>query len=184
MKTLAFAVAAFIAALPAFAADDRFYKDKPGSMHGFLAATDPVYVKECGTCHFPYSPGILPARSWERHIERLGKHFGENIQLAPTTRDVIRKYLVENAADVSPYEGSKAFMERVEPAQTPYRFNDVLLYRTMHRIVREVIETKPKVKVRNLTNCNGCHQRAEEGSFGLPELFIPGLTPSNTLPPK
>jgi hypothetical protein len=178
MKILAVLVAASLAALPAFAADDRFHKEKAGSMHGFFAATDPVYVKECGSCHFPYSPGLLPARSWERHMERMGKHFGENIQLASATRDTIRRYLVENAADVSPYEGSKTFMERIEPAMTPYRFQDVLLFRTMHRIVREVIEVKPKIKVRNLTNCNACHQRAEDGSFGLPELVIPGLTPT------
>jgi hypothetical protein len=34
------------------------------------------------------------------------------------------------------------------------------------------------VKVRTLTNCNGCHQYALEGSFGTSELFIPGLTPA------
>jgi hypothetical protein len=32
--------------------------------------------------------------------------------------------------------------------------------------------------VRRLTNCNACHQMADEGSFGNDELLIPGLTPS------
>ena len=45
----------------------------------------------------------------------------------------------------------------------------------MHRVMHEVISTKPKVKVRTMTNCNACHQKAEEGSFGNAGLYIPGL---------
>jgi hypothetical protein len=110
-------------------------------------------------------------------MQRMDKHFGESLQLDAVTRRAIESYLTANAADVSPYEGSKAFMERVEPSSTPYRLRDILLFRTMHRIMLAVIETKPKVKVRKLTNCIDCHQYADEGSFGLSELLVPGLTP-------
>ena len=173
----ALALALAVAAFSVDAADDRFDKEK-GPMRGFLAATDPLYVKECGACHFPYSPGLLPARSWELHLKRLDKHFGENVALNGETREALRRYLAENAADVSKYEGSHAFMERIEPSQTPYRLQEVLLYRTMHRIILEVINLKPKVKVRKLTNCNACHQGADNGSFANSELLIPGLTPT------
>jgi hypothetical protein len=171
--SLALALAAF----PACAANDLFFKDRPGSMNGFLAATDPTYLKECGSCHFAYSPGLLPARSWELHMRRLEKHFGESLALPAPARAAILRYLTENAADRSPYNGSKVFMERLSADATPYRLLDVPLYREMHTIMREVISTKPKVKVRTLTNCNACHQWAPEGSFGTTELFIPGLTP-------
>ena len=171
-------LAVLAAALPAGAANDLFWKDKPGSMNGFIAATDPTYRKECGSCHFAYSPGLLPARSWERHMSRLEKHFGENVAIAEPARTTILRYLTENAADQSPYNGSKVMMERVEPGQTPYRFMDVPLFREMHRIVLEVINRKQKLKVRTLTNCDACHQWAPEGSFGNSELLVPGLTPS------
>jgi hypothetical protein len=177
MKILSLLLATSLAALPAFAADDHFFKDQPGSMRGFLAAKDPLYVKECGSCHFPYSPGLLPARSWERHLERLGKHFGESLQFDPPTQEALRRYLVANAADVSAYEGSKTFMEYIQASQTPYRLREVVLFRTMHRIVLAVIDAKPRIKVRTLTNCNACHLRADEGSFGLTEMAVPGLTP-------
>jgi hypothetical protein len=169
------AVAAF-ASVSALAAHDQVYKDTPDSMRGFLAATDPLYVKECGSCHFPYSPGLLPARSWVLHLDRLDKHFGESIKLAPQERAALQRYLTSNAADVSPFEGSQLFMERIDPASTPYRFRDVYLFREMHGIIINVIEVKPQVKVRSLTNCNGCHLGAERGSFGTAELFVPGLT--------
>jgi len=158
------------------AADDRFYKRTPDSLMGFLAAKDPVYTKECGSCHFPYSPGLLPARSWVRQLDRMDKHFGENVTLAPNVRAQVQDYLAKNAADVSPYEGSKTFMERIPASQTPYRFSEVLLFRQMHTVVWEVIHTKPKVKVKTLANCNACHTKAAEGSFGLDEMYIPGLT--------
>jgi diheme cytochrome c len=174
---IAFALSFAFAASAAQAADDRFDKTQ-GAMYGFLAATDPVYVKECGSCHFAYSPGVLPKRSWERHLERLDKHFGESVQLNPQTLAAVRRYLTENAADVSQYEGSKIFMERIDANTTPFRFQDIPRFRTMHRIVLEVITIKPKVKVRKLTNCNGCHQEAETGSYALNELLIPGLTPT------
>ena len=115
MKLKLTALVAALAILPAGAADDRFFKEKPGSMNGFLAATDPVYVKECGACHFAYSPGLLPQRSWELHMQRLDKHFGESIRLDPKTHDAVRRYLTENAADRSPYEGSRTLLERLDP---------------------------------------------------------------------
>ena len=174
------AAAAFAAALcmPAFAANDRFFKEKPDSINGFQPVTDALYRKECGACHTAYLPGLMPARSWELHMQRLDKHFGENVALSAPDHAAIRKYLVDHAADRSRFEGSLTILERIDPRRTPYRFMDMPLYLEMHRIVLEVIDRKPKIKVRTLTNCNACHQAAEEGSFGTDELLIPGLTPS------
>ena len=178
MRTSTRIAACLLAAvsIPALAANDRFWKEAPGSVNGFLPATDPLYVKECGSCHFPYSPGLLPARSWELHATRFDRHFGETLNLSPEKRDAILRYLTENAADRSKFEGSLTLMEKVDPKRTPYRFQDVPLFREMHRVMLEVINRKAKVKVRTLTNCNGCHQMADEGSFGNSELLIPGLT--------
>jgi hypothetical protein len=170
-------LAALAVSLAASAADDRFdKKGSPGSMMGFLPARDTQYVKECGTCHFPYSPGLMPARSWVRVLDRMENHFGESVRLDPAIRAKLQAYLTSNAADVSPYEGSKAFMERIPSTFTPYRLSSVPLFREMHTVIHEVIATKPKVKVRTVTNCNACHRKADEGSFGLIELYIPGLT--------
>src|SRR5947199_243690 len=78
------AILALIAGLAtgaARAANDLFQKDDANPRNGFLPAADPTYVKECGACHFAYSPGLLPARSWELHLSRMEKHFGESIVL-------------------------------------------------------------------------------------------------------
>jgi hypothetical protein len=168
--------AALAVSLTAGAADDRFFKKTPDSMMGFLAVRDALYAKECGTCHFGYSPGLMPARSWVSVLDRMDQHFGETVRLEPAIRARLQAYLTANAADVSPYEGSKAFMERIPASFTPRRLATVPLFKEMHTVIHEVISTKTKVKVRTVTNCNACHQKADEGSFGLAELYIPGLT--------
>jgi hypothetical protein len=168
--------AVLAAALGAHAADDRFHKKTPDSMNGFAPARDALYIKECGTCHFAFSPGLLPARSWVRMMGRLDRHFGENVSLDAATRGRLQDYLAKNAADVSAYEGSKTFMERVDANATPRRLWEVPLFKEMHTVMVEVIGTKQKVKVKTLTNCNACHQKAADGSFGNDELYIPGLT--------
>ena len=173
----ALALSLSLAAAAAHASHERFHKENPEANGGFLIVNDATYLKECGSCHFAYTPGLLPARSWELHMQRMEKHFGESVVLPPATRDAIQAYLVANAADRSPFEGSKYFMSRVKDDMTPYRLQDVPLFREMHRIILEVISIKSKVKVRTLTNCNACHQFAAEGSYATSELVVPGLTP-------
>jgi Dihaem cytochrome c len=169
-------VAALLGALPAAATQELFYKESADSRNGFLAARDETYIKECGACHFAYSPGMLPARSWEKHLSRLDQHYGENVNINPDALVRLRAYLTSNAADRSPYEGSKYLMERIEPNMTPQRVTFVPHLATHHRVILEVLKINTKVKVRTLTNCDACHQKAIDGSYGHDELMIPGLS--------
>ncbi|MDH5218993.1 MAG: diheme cytochrome c, partial [Gammaproteobacteria bacterium] len=43
--------------------------------------TDSLYKEECSACHMAYQPGLLPARSWEKMMDNLADHFGENAEL-------------------------------------------------------------------------------------------------------
>ena len=158
-------------------ADDRFAKDAPGSMNGFLVVTDARYLKECGACHIAYSPGLLPARSWRFVLGSLDKHFGESLKLAPDAADAILRYLTENAMDNSPYAGSKTLLEKLTDGVTPHRIMLIPFVAYRHAVVREAIAKNGKVQVKRLANCSDCHTKAAGGSFALTEMFIPGLTP-------
>ncbi len=127
MKLVTLAILLGLASFVACAADDRFFKENEASKRGFMSAKDPLYVKECGSCHFPYSPGLLPARSWDLQLQRMGKHFGAAVGLDEATRTALRSYLIANAADVSPYEGFKAFMERVGAEEGSFGFSELLV---------------------------------------------------------
>lgn len=177
MKMLAACGLAFLAAVAtrAVAIDELFDKTSPDSRNGFLEVKDDLYLKECGSCHFAYSPGLLPARSWSRMTERFDRHFGESLGLDAPTRERIGRYLAENAADRSPYSGSKVLMEDMGDGAAPVRIQSVPRIRSSHRVMREVIARNYRVKVRTLVNCDGCHQRAAAGDFSLAELRVEGL---------
>ncbi len=157
----------------AIAIDEYFNKPGPGGMGGFLVPTDPTYIKECKGCHFLYSPGMLPGASWTRMMVRPDKHFGEDLRLAAGTRDAVTRYLVDNAADKSPYLGSEIFMDRVNPNNPPWRIQNVPRIRTSHRVMDEMIAINTRVRVRNFVNCDACHQAAAKGDYSLEELNVP-----------
>ena len=74
------ALAALLLAPPAFDAA----RAEPGDVG---PNTSPTYVKECGSCHFPYQPAFLPARSWQKIMGSLKEHFGENAEVKLADRD-------------------------------------------------------------------------------------------------
>ena len=157
----------------AIAIDEYFNKPGPGGMGGFLVPTDPSYIKECKGCHFLYSPGMLPGASWTRMMVRPDKHFGEDLRLAAGTRDAVTRYLVDNAADKSPYLGSEIFMDRVNPNNPPWRIQNVPRIRTSHRVMDEMIAINTRVRVKNFVNCDACHQAAAKGDYSLEEINVP-----------
>ncbi|MGA1857927.1 cytochrome C [Azospirillum sp. 11R-A] len=59
--------------------------------------TDAATRKECGECHMAFQPGLLPAASWNRIMDGLQNHFGENASLPADTAAAIRSYLTQTA---------------------------------------------------------------------------------------
>jgi cytochrome c553 len=165
---------AMLGAGAAHAIDDRFNPSKY-EKGGFAPVDDALYAKECGTCHFTYLPGMLPARSWHALIGRSGDHFGEALALAPETARHIEQYLVSNAADASSFRGSEVILYRLEDKDVPMRITRLPVIRQRHQVVRKLL-APPNTSVKNLTNCDSCHERAAAGSFAYGEIVIPGVT--------
>lgn len=169
---LAIAFCAALAAGRAGAIDDRFNPAKY-EKGGFAAPVDPAYGKECGSCHFAYLPGMLPARSWHALIATADDHFGESLSLAPEVAARIGSYLEEHAADRSDYRGSALILDRLRDDATPRRITALPLMRQRHVVMRQLLPSSP---VKTLTNCDACHERAAAGSFAYNEIVVPGVT--------
>ena len=118
---------------------------------------EPLYVKECGSCHTAYAPGYLPARSWRRMMDELEKHFGTDAALAEPQRQAILAALVELAADSA--------------AATPQSIVETPFFKYMHDEVPQSFWKRPAIK--NPSNCGACHPRADEGRYGEREVRIP-----------
>jgi hypothetical protein len=137
------------------------------------AVKNDLYRDECGACHFAYQPGLLPVRSWQRLMETLDNHFGENAELDTGTRYDLTSYLAVNAAEFSATRRSAKILRSLG-GDAPLRITDVPYIRYKHneiplRFIRDNAE------VRSLSNCASCHTRADTGSFAEREINVPGL---------
>jgi cytochrome c553 len=173
LRLIAFFLAALTCAAPAFAIDDRF-NPAQYAKGGFAAADNPAYAKECGSCHFLYLPGMLPARSWHKLMGLKG-HFGETLGLEPDAAGTIERYLTDNAADRSDRLGSQVMLERLPADAAPTRITNLPLMLHRHVVVRNLMGAS-QVKVKTLVNCDACHEKAATGSFAYDEILVPGLT--------
>jgi len=169
----ALAVFALMDAASAWAIDSRFDPAQT-PRGGFKAVDNAAYAKECGSCHFTYLPGMLPARSWKA-VMASKDHFGESLSLDAGTRDEIERYLVANAADKTDYRGSEIMLYSLDDSSTPTRITHLPLFRQRHVVVRKLMGA-PGSKVKGFANCDACHENASTGSFAYDHIVVPGVT--------
>lgn len=137
--------------------------------------TNKLYNDECGACHFPYQPGLLPERSWQKLMEAkaLEDHFGENAELEEGDRNKILDVLIAGSAEKSRYKRSKKIMASLSDSDAPLRITEVPYIHDKHdEVVDEVIKKDKKVK--SLSYCDKCHQKAKEGDYDDDTVMIPG----------
>jgi cytochrome c5 len=138
-----------------------------------VPVSNDLYQKECGACHLAYPPDLLPARSWEKLMNGLSGHFGDNAELAPEDQRALTDYLVNNAADRSGQKRAAKIARSLKSDEAPLRISEVpYIVRKHHEIPSRMIQDNPKVK--HLSRCNACHSGAEAGSFNEHDVTIPG----------
>ncbi|MBC7908054.1 MAG: diheme cytochrome c [Rhodospirillaceae bacterium] len=138
MRTLIFAAGLTIAALPALAGD-----------HRVAPVRDALVQKECGQCHMTFQPGLLPAASWERMMDKLADHYGDNAAVSAEKGAAIRAYLTANAG-------------RDRRGGTPSRITEARWFTHEHDFPAPVWK-RPEVVTKS--NCPACHQGAEQGLY-------------------
>jgi hypothetical protein len=174
------AVLAFTLLCMGFAASPTFADEDESSWLSFLRhkneiepLKDATYQKECGSCHFAYQPGWLPAASWRKLLDAqaLTDHFGEEAELPEATRRHILDYAVSHAADESPYKRSKKIMASLGKGEVPMRITDITYIRRKHHEIPDNLIKGDKVK--SLSFCDGCHTKATQGIFDADTVVIP-----------
>ena len=131
--------------------------------YGIVA--DPMTKKECGDCHMAFQPSFLPARSWEKIMNTLSDHFGEDASLPPEKVAAIRKYLMANAAD---RRWRSKMMRGVRKDWTPLRITELPYWKREHE--EEVPARAWKdPRVGSKANCKACHRYADTGIYEAEE---------------
>ena len=138
--------------------------------------TNATYAEECGACHMPYQPGLLPAAAWQQIMsaEGLADHYGDDASLSDELRTEIAAYLAANSADQASRSRSRAFaVGGIGGADLP-RITETPYFRKEHDEIpaRMVVDN---AEVSSFSNCNACHQGAAEGVYNEHRVKIPGF---------
>lgn len=142
---------------------------------GVEPVTNELYEEECGACHFPYQPGLLPARSWNRLMapEALADHFGDNAELEDPLRRELLAFLTDAAADKSWYKRSIKVRRSLKGDEAPLRITEVPYIRRKHADIPDK-DITGNDQVRSLSYCDNCHRRAARGIYDEDTVEIPG----------
>lgn len=142
---------------------------------GVAPVNDEVYNEECGACHFPYQPGWLPAASWKKLLsaDALADHFGDSAEMDEKTRQHILDLAMNMSAEKSYYKRSKKTMASLKEGDAPLRITETPYIHDKHEnLDSKLVKDNPKVK--SLSFCSKCHQKAEKGVFDDDTVVIPG----------
>lgn len=154
-------------------ADDHDHDSRYGGRPDVMPVTNPLYQKECGSCHFAYPPGLLPERSWTKLMNGLADHFGDNAELAADDRAALFAYLQSGASDKSSAKASVKITRSIPPDAAPLRITEVPYFVREHREIPARLYAKSS-PVKSISNCKACHGGAQNGSFNEHSVRIPG----------
>lgn len=121
----------------------------------------PAYQQECAACHIAYPPGLLPAASWQRISQNLGKHYGSDASLDPATVAQLSQWLSANAATG----------KRSREAPPEDRITRSAWFEREHDEVPAA--TWKRASIKSAAHCAACHGGAEQGDFNEHRIRIP-----------
>jgi len=121
----------------------------------------PLYKQECAACHLAYPPGLLPAASWQRLMNRLPHHFGTDASLDPATVKALSGWLATSAAT----------SRRAREVPPEDRITRSAWFVRQHDEVSAATWRLPAVK--SAANCAACHTHAEQGDFSERNIRLP-----------
>jgi len=127
------------------------------------------YKEECGACHFPFSPNLLPRRSWVRMMAELENHFGEDASIDEEEAREILDYL--KGGETSQTEAAYYLLADIGPEETPQEISKLPFWKKTHEGIRESVYARKDIGSK--INCGACHQYAFYGSFEDEHIAIP-----------
>jgi len=139
-----------------------------------------TYYTECGACHKPYPPFMLPTSSWQRIKGGLKNHFGDEIsptmkkgenRISINDQTVIFNYLKEHSADNSSREISVKVMKSLNGARGRKSITKIQYWKDAHAGIDQHLFKSKKVKRK--ANCFACHKNFEKGMMEDIDIEIP-----------
>jgi Dihaem cytochrome c len=133
-----------------------------------------LYIKECGSCHFAYQPGLLPASSWNKIMSNLENHYNNDASISSANLQTLTKYLNDNSAEKNmQYKRSNKIVSSLTKNQIPDSISTTPYMIRKHNEIKKSLITQPEVK--GLFNCIACHKTADKGNYEERDINIPNF---------
>ena len=120
-----------------------------------------AYTAECAACHTAYAPGLLPARSWQRIMTGLDKHYGTDASLDDATVKQLSTWLQTHAGTY----------KRVNEAPPQDRLTRSAWFERKHDEIPSAVWKHTSIK--SAANCGACHTGADRGDFDDDHIRLP-----------
>lgn len=143
-------------------------------------ASNQTWDQECGDCHLPYHPSILPARSWKKIFMQQDQHFGEDLALDSETTRALRQYALANSAENHQTRAAWKIDRSIAQSAQPLRVTETRFWDRAHGKLSESVWKMESVKSK--ANCEACHTDAVSGGFQPAAMTLPPptVTPQHT----
>jgi len=126
---------------------------------------------ECGGCHTPFHPALLPERSWRKLMGELDRHFGKSIHLDAAVQKEITDFLTSHAAEHGKNARARNIAKSTKAGDTAIRITETPFFGLHHHeIAAEVWQRK---SVGSKINCVACHPGADKNNFDEKAARIP-----------
>jgi len=113
----------------------------------------------CGSCHMVYPAYLLPKQSWKEMMDNLENHFGKDASRPEEETQLIREYLMNNAAEYSTKEAAVKILDRLGE-KTPAAITETNYWKEKHKdITKEQFEADYGMK----SDCRTCHKTIRDG---------------------
>lgn len=121
-------------------------------------SSQPLYQKECGSCHIAYAPYLLPKAVWGKMMSELENHFGDDASVESDTQKELTQFLEANSQRDT-FIADKLSRER----EAYLAISQTRFFAKIHKkIPQEVFKSK---EIKSKANCQSCHKDAESGYF-------------------
>ena len=126
---------------------------------GVSAVKFQSYNEVCGSCHFPYQPGLLPAVSWGAIMSETENHFGRDLKLSSVELRTMTRYLLDNSAGRVNDEISNNILQTLKYDPVVTRITKTPYFVNMHS------QLDDKASMKDIGQCDSCHQGAAQGKY-------------------
>lgn len=132
-----------------------------------------LWQEECGSCHTPHHPSLLPERSWSTMLQQQNDHFGEDLALDEEGIQSLSQFLNLHAAEHAYSEAAWKISNSIDHNLAPVRITSTTYWREKHQQLQPAIWNLPSVNGK--VECGRCHQDAESGTFHDRAVQLPGV---------